>query len=78
MRTNPTALAVLALFVIAAALTAAVAGTNGVTSTERPAPRPDGQQAATPAPTERAGRRPCDRCRSPLRARRPQLDPHEL
>jgi hypothetical protein len=44
MRTNPTALAVLALFLIAAALTAALAGKNSLTPSEPPAPTPDRQQ----------------------------------
>jgi hypothetical protein len=44
MRTNPTALALLALFVIAAALTAALAGKNSLTHSEPPAPTPDRQQ----------------------------------
>jgi hypothetical protein len=44
MRTNPIALAVLALFVIAAALTAALAGKNSLTPSEPPAPTPDRQQ----------------------------------
>jgi hypothetical protein len=45
MRTNPTALAVLALFAIAAALTAAaLAGKSSPTPSEPPAPTPDRQQ----------------------------------
>ena len=45
MRTNPTALAVLALFVIAAALTAAAfAGKSSPTPSEPPAPIPDRRQ----------------------------------
>jgi hypothetical protein len=44
MRTSPAALAVLALFVIAAALTAALAGKGSLTPSEPPAPTPDRQQ----------------------------------
>jgi hypothetical protein len=44
MRTSPAALAVLALFVIAAALTAALAGKGSLTPSELPAPTPDRQQ----------------------------------
>ena len=44
MRTSPIALAVLALFVIAAALTAALAGKSSLTPSEPPAPTPDRRQ----------------------------------
>jgi hypothetical protein len=44
MRTNPIALAVLALFMIAAALAAALAGTSSLTPSEPPAPTPDRQR----------------------------------
>jgi hypothetical protein len=44
MRTSPIALAVLALFVIAAALAAALAGTSSLTPSPPPAPTPDRQQ----------------------------------
>jgi hypothetical protein len=44
MRTNPTALAVLALFVIVAALTAALAGKSSLTPSVPPAPTPDRHQ----------------------------------
>ena len=44
MRTSPIALAVVALFVIAAALTAAIAGKSSLTPSEPPAPTPDRQQ----------------------------------
>ena len=44
MQTSPIALAVLALFVIAAALTAALAGKGSLTPSEPPAPTPDRQQ----------------------------------
>jgi hypothetical protein len=44
MRTNPIALAVLALFVIAAALAAALAGTSSLTPSEPPASPPDRQR----------------------------------
>ena len=44
MRTNPVAPAVLALFVIAAALTAALAGKSSLTPSEPPAPTPDRRQ----------------------------------
>jgi hypothetical protein len=44
MRTSPIALAVLALFVIAAALTAALAGKSSLTPSEPSAPTPDRQQ----------------------------------
>jgi hypothetical protein len=44
MRTNPTSLAVVALLVIAAALTAAIAGKSSLTPSPPPAPTPDRQQ----------------------------------
>jgi hypothetical protein len=44
MRTSPIALAVLALFVIAAALAAALAGKSSLTPSPPPAPTPDRQQ----------------------------------
>ena len=59
MRTSPIALALLALFVIAAALTAALAGKNSLTHSEPPAPTPDRQQQTRDVTASReAGRDP--------------------
>ena len=59
MRTSPIALAVLALFVIAAALTAAIAGKSSLTPSPPPAPTPDRQQQEPGgAASKEAGRDP--------------------
>ena len=59
MRTSPIALAVLALFVIAAALAAALAGKSSLTPSPPPAPTPDRQQQEHGgAASKEAGRDP--------------------
>jgi hypothetical protein len=56
MRTNPTALAVLAVLAIAVALVAALAGRNTIPPAERPPQAHDGKQEPSPGPTKTASR----------------------